>query len=87
MATSPVPQWAREMSDSHRGPSARAVLFLAIVAVLFALWLQAAAADQPATGSGRQLDSPGCAEMLRLERHGVAEGSSYQRAVGACFGR
>jgi hypothetical protein len=40
MATSPVPQWAREMSPHHRGPTAAGVLRLALVAVLVALVLQ-----------------------------------------------
>jgi hypothetical protein len=42
MATSPVPQWAQEMSPHHHGPTAGAVLFLAVVAVLVALLIQLA---------------------------------------------
>jgi hypothetical protein len=44
MATSPVPQWAREMSPDHRGPTGAGVLRLALVAVLVVLLLQFAGA-------------------------------------------
>jgi len=40
MATSPVPQWAREMSPYHHGPTAGGVLSLAVLAVLLALLIQ-----------------------------------------------
>jgi hypothetical protein len=49
MATSPVPQWAQEMSPYHRGPTAGGVLALAVIAVLVALLLQLA----PATEGGQ----------------------------------
>ena len=54
MATSPVPQWAQEMSPHHRGPTAGGVLRLAVLAVLVALLLQA----WPATDSGGQPTRP-----------------------------
>ena len=44
MATSPVPQWAQEMSPHHHGPTAGAVLFLAVVALLVGLLIQLAPA-------------------------------------------
>jgi hypothetical protein len=50
MATSPVPQWAREMSPHHRGPTAGGVLRLALLVVLVVLVWQAVAAT-----SGGQL--------------------------------
>jgi hypothetical protein len=39
MATSPVPEWAREMSPTHRGPTAAGVFFrlALILALLIAL--------------------------------------------------
>ena len=37
MATSPVPQWAREMSPHHRGPTGAGVLRLALLVVLVVL--------------------------------------------------
>ena len=61
MATSPVPQWAREMSPHHRGPTGAGVLRLAVLAVLVALVLQLV----PATDSGqpvkRSTTPPACA--------------------------
>jgi hypothetical protein len=50
MPTSPVPQWAREMSPHHRGPTAAGMLRLALLVVLVVLALQAI----PTTDSGRQ---------------------------------
>jgi hypothetical protein len=40
MATSPVPQWAQEMSPYHRGPTGGGVLRLAVLVVLVMLALQ-----------------------------------------------
>jgi hypothetical protein len=37
MATSPVPQWAQEMSPSHHGPTAGAVLRLAVLIILLVI--------------------------------------------------
>ena len=54
MATSPVPQWAREMSPYHRGPTGADVLRLAVVVVLVVLLLQAF----PATDRGGQPTRP-----------------------------
>ena len=54
MATSPVPQWAREMSPHHRGPTGAGVLSLAVVVVLVVLLLQAI----PTTDSGGQPTRP-----------------------------
>lgn len=63
MATSPVPQWAREMSPHHRGPTGAGVLRLALVVVLVVLLLQV----MPATDSGSQTTTrpttpPRCAQ-------------------------
>ena len=44
MATSPVPQWAREMSPHHRGPTGSGVLRLALVVVLVVIVWQLVAA-------------------------------------------
>ena len=52
MATSPVPQWAREMSPHHRGPTGGGVLRLALVVVLVVLALQAVSA----TDGGQVVD-------------------------------
>ena len=40
MATSPVPQWAQEMSPHHRGPTGAGVLRLAMLVALVVLALQ-----------------------------------------------
>ncbi len=48
MATSPFPQWAQEMSSTHRGPTAGGVLRLAVLVVLLVIASQWFAA----TGSG-----------------------------------
>jgi hypothetical protein len=44
MATSPVPQWAREMSPHHRGPTGAGVLRLAVITVVIVLLLQVVSA-------------------------------------------
>ena len=51
MATSPVPQWAREQSPYHRGPTGAGVVLLALVVVLVVL----VASILPATESGAQV--------------------------------
>jgi hypothetical protein len=40
MATSPVPQWAQEMSPYHRGPTGGGVLRLAVLVVILVLVFQ-----------------------------------------------
>jgi hypothetical protein len=82
MATSPVPLWAQEMSPYHRGPTGGGVLALAVVAVLLGLVLSATAATQPEQDGRRQ--SPACAELQRLHRHGVDSGPSYRAVARAC---
>jgi hypothetical protein len=62
MATSPVPQWAREMSPHHRGPTAHGVLGLAVVAVLLALALQLAAATDSGARPTPPTQPPACAQ-------------------------
>jgi hypothetical protein len=62
MATSPVPQWAREMSPHHRGPTAAGVLALAVVAVLVALLLQLGAATDGGQGAPPSTSPPACAQ-------------------------
>lgn len=42
MPTSPVPQWAQEMSPHHRGPTGAGVLRLAVLVVLVPAGLLAA---------------------------------------------
>jgi hypothetical protein len=54
MATSPVLQWAREMSPHHHGPTAAGVLRLALLVVLVVVVLQLL----PATDSGGQAPRP-----------------------------
>jgi hypothetical protein len=83
MATSPVPQWAQEMSPYHRGPTGVGVLALAVVTVLFGLLLSAGAVTERGQGAPRW-QSPACAEQVRLERHGVTSGPSYRRVARAC---
>jgi hypothetical protein len=68
IATSPVPLWAQEMSPHHRGPTAAAVVRLAILAVLVALVLQLA----PTTDRGRATSPAG----------GVERGSLCQQHQG-----
>jgi hypothetical protein len=84
MATSPVPLWAQEMSPYHRGPTGAGVLALAVVAVLLGLVLSTTA---PSHGSERDApgwQSPACAELQRLQRHGVSSGPSYGAVARAC---
>lgn len=52
MATSPVPQWAQETSPTHHGPTAGAVLQLAVLALLVVIALQFFTTDSGA----RQVD-------------------------------
>jgi hypothetical protein len=42
VATSPIPQWGREMSPTHRGPTAGGILWLAVLAIILAIVIQAA---------------------------------------------
>jgi hypothetical protein len=85
MATSPVPLWAQEMSPHHRGPTGAGVLALAVVVVLVVVLLQfAAATGSGQAGSGQRVQSPACAELQRLQEHGVHAGASWRRAAQAC---
>ena len=84
MATSPVPLWAQEMSPNHRGPTGAGVLALAVVAVLLGLVLSATAASQRSEQDRPRWQSPACAELQRLQRHGVDSGPSYRAAARAC---
>jgi hypothetical protein len=81
-----LPQWAQEMSPGYRGPTILGTLGLlaAVAALLLALlaWPAATSTDSPATGP-RQL-SPVCAELQRLERHGVHSGPSWRRVDRLC---
>jgi len=83
MATSPVPLWAQEMSPYHRGPTGAGVLALAVVAVLLGLVLSATTASQR-DEEGSRWQSPACAELQRLQRHGVDSGPSYRAVARAC---
>jgi hypothetical protein len=84
MATSPVPLWAQEMSPYHRGPTAAGVLTLAVMVVLVVLLLSGTAAMQGGESAGPRWQSPACAELQRLQRHGVSNGPSYRLAARAC---
>jgi hypothetical protein len=61
MATSPVPQWAREMSPHHRGPTGAGVLSLAVVVVLVVLLLQAIPTTHSVGQPSRPTSPPACA--------------------------
>jgi hypothetical protein len=53
MATSPFPQWAHEMSPTHRGPTGAGVLRLAVLALIVAIaWQFSTGTDSGA----RQVD-------------------------------
>jgi hypothetical protein len=81
-----LPTWAQEMGPGHRGPTIVGTLglFAAGTALLLALLGGPAAtsAQEPATGA--RVDSPACAELWRLERHGVHSGASWRRVDRAC---
>jgi hypothetical protein len=61
MATSPVPQWAREMSPHHHGPTGAGVLRLAVLVVLVVLVLQAMATTDSGGQPTRPTTPPPCA--------------------------
>jgi hypothetical protein len=84
MATSPVPLWAQEMSPYHRGPTGAGVLALAVVAVLLGLVLSATSATEGSEQDGPRWQSPACAELQRLQRHGVSSGPSHRAVARAC---
>jgi hypothetical protein len=71
------------MSPYHRGPTGAGVLALAVVAVLLGLMLSTTAASQPSEQDGPR-KSPACAELQRLQRHGVRSGPSYRAVARAC---
>jgi hypothetical protein len=80
-----LPQWAQEMSPGYRGPTIAGTLgLLAAVTVLLLALLGGPTAT--ATGAGapsRQL-SPACAELQRLQSHGVRSGPSWRRVDQLC---
>ena len=61
MATSPVPQWAQEMSPYHRGPTGAGVLALAVVVVLVVLLFQLASTTNGGQAT-RPTTPPPCAQ-------------------------
>jgi len=61
MATSPVPQWAQEMSPYHRGPTGAGVLALAVVVVLVVLLFQLASTTNGGQAT-RPTTPPRCAQ-------------------------
>jgi hypothetical protein len=74
--------WLDDMSPGRSGPSTFGTLvFLAIAALVLLALLSGPQATAEGGGSGG--DSPACAELVRLERHG-ATGPSYDRAWRAC---
>jgi hypothetical protein len=76
MPTSPVPQWAREMSPHHHGPTAGGVLRLALLVVLVVLLLQAI----PATEGGRVADAPDRGSLCDQHPHwSVCQEAKYGR--------
>ena len=74
MATSPVPQWAREMSPHHHGPTAAGVLRLALVVVLVALVLQAIPTTDRGGQPTRPTTPPPCATVFPPTCEGVPRG-------------
>ena len=60
------------------------VLAMALVAVLLGLVLSATAASQSREQEGPRWQTPACAELQRLQRHGVSSGPSYQAVARAC---
>jgi hypothetical protein len=76
-----LPQWAQEMSPGYQGPTIAGTLGLLAAAAALLLALRggptATATDSSSTGPRRL--SPVCAELQRLERHGVNSGSSWRR--------
>jgi hypothetical protein len=80
-----LPQWAQEMSPGYRGPTIAGTLgLLAAVTVLLLALLGGPTAT--ATGEGTRLRqlSPTCAELQRLQGHGVRSGPSWRRVDRLC---
>jgi hypothetical protein len=63
MATSPVPEWAREMSPTHRGPTAGGVLWLAVLAVILVIVLQAWPSSSRSEDKWSERPPPPCATV------------------------
>jgi hypothetical protein len=81
------PMWEREAR--HYPGHVRIITILIIGAVLW-LAVVALTALSPAT-QGAELappdaDSPACAELARLDRHGVHSGTWHARVSTACHG-
>jgi hypothetical protein len=74
--------WLDDMSPGRSGPSTFGTLLL--LAVVTIVLLALLSGPQATADSGRQLDGPACAEMRRLERHGVMDGRAYWYAARAC---
>jgi hypothetical protein len=77
------PVWIREQAPTYRGPTVAKVLAAGLVAWLLALSLQSQ--PTPASSSpARSADTPVCAELARLTRHGYTSGSHYRATRAAC---
>jgi hypothetical protein len=78
-------RWQAEMAGTADSPSIGTVLVTLAVGVALLLALlsgpAATSAAEPATGPRH---GPACAELRRLERHGVSSGPTLARARTAC---
>ena len=70
MATSPVPQWARELSPYHRGPTGSAVVVLVLVVLLASSW--------STTERGGQLTRPTSPPSAGRTPAGQSRGSHHR---------
>jgi hypothetical protein len=83
-----LPTWAQEMGPGYRGPTTAGTLGLLAIttALLLALLGGPAATATDSTSTGPWQLSPPCAELQRLERHGVHSGPSWRRVERLCRG-
>jgi hypothetical protein len=76
--------WQAEAAGTNTEPAMRHVLALAVATVLLATVLGAGSDSSPARTVERPASTPVCAELARLERHGVTTGGHYRAVRVAC---
>lgn len=74
--------WAAEQTDTNGLPKLGTVLALATIVTLLLLGLLSG--PEATADGGQRWQQPACAELARLERHGVSSGPSYRRVARAC---
>jgi len=76
--------WQAERAGTNTAPAMRHVFALAVAVVVLALILAAGQHQASTPATVRPVDTPVCAELARLERHGFTTGAGYRATRAAC---